>query len=158
MDLRHACQATVIANPAGSHCCLHLNVFTQMRSLKHVHSNPCASQACRRFSSKARWLSSVLESLLGTPWQQDTALSTLAEALSCTNNLCFTFSKHCTCCSHSEGDTARVVKLLHESAPSLPGYARKAVIDLVQSKPQFYPMPSWTHLSQLHGPKVLLQI
>ncbi len=48
--------------------------------------------------------------------------------------------------------------MLHESAPSLPGYARKAVIDLVQSKPQFYPMPSWTHLSQLHGPKVLLQI
>ncbi len=57
-----------------------------------------------------------------------------------------------------QADTARVVKLLNESAPSLPGYARKAVIDLVQSKPQFYPMPSWTHLSQLHGPKVCLQV
>lgn len=55
-----------------------------------------------------------------------------------------------------QGDTARHVKLLNESAPSLPGYARKAVIDLVQSKPQFYPMPSWTHLSQLHGPKTVL--
>ncbi len=57
-----------------------------------------------------------------------------------------------------QGDTARLVKLLNESAPSLPGYARSAVIDLVQSKPQFYPMPSWTYLSQLHGPKVWLQV
>ena len=44
--------------------------------------------------------------------------------------------------------------MLNESAPSLPVYARKAVMELVQSRPHFYPMPSWTHLSQLHGPKV----
>lgn len=44
--------------------------------------------------------------------------------------------------------------MLSGSCPALPGYARKAVLELVHSKPHFYPMPSWTHLSQLHGPKV----
>ena len=38
----------------------------------------------------------------------------------------------------------------------MPGYVRKAVMELVHSKPSFYPMPSWTHLSQLHGPKVAI--
>ena len=44
--------------------------------------------------------------------------------------------------------------MLQSGGPSLPDYARKAVIELAQSKPDFYPMPSWTHLSQLHGPRV----
>ena len=53
-----------------------------------------------------------------------------------------------------QGDTGQVVQMLNESAPSLPAYARKAVMELVHSRPEFYPMPSWTHLSQLHGPRV----
>ena len=53
-----------------------------------------------------------------------------------------------------QGDTDKVVQMLNESAPSLPAYARKAVMELVHSRPEFYPMPSWTHLSQLHGPRV----
>lgn len=55
-----------------------------------------------------------------------------------------------------KGDTEGVVKMLEASAPALPHYARQAVLELAQSKPSFYPMPSWTHLSQLHGPKTVL--
>lgn len=40
------------------------------------------------------------------------------------------------------------------SAPKLPQNARQAIEQLVKSRPQFYPIPSWTYLSQLHGPKV----
>lgn len=55
-----------------------------------------------------------------------------------------------------QGKIDKVITLLEGSAPSMPDYMRKAVIELVRSKPQFYPMPSWTHLSQLHGPKTVL--
>ena len=53
-----------------------------------------------------------------------------------------------------QGKIDDTVELLTTSAPSMPDYIRTAVIDLVKSQPEFYPMPSWTHLSQLHGPKV----
>ena len=53
-----------------------------------------------------------------------------------------------------QGDTDKVVQMLEGSAPTMPDCARKAVMELVHSRPEFYPMPSWTHLSQLHGPKV----
>lgn len=55
-------------------------------------------------------------------------------------------------CRQGQADT--VVTSLTDGCPSLPDYARKGVLDLVYSRPDFYPMPSWTHLSQLHGPKV----
>ncbi|KAA6416580.1 MAG: hypothetical protein FRX49_13453 [Trebouxia sp. A1-2] len=51
------------------------------------------------------------------------------------------------------GQAASFLALLDKSAPKLPGFVRTSVKDLVRSKPEFYPMPSWTHLSQLHGPK-----
>ena len=54
---------------------------------------------------------------------------------------------------YRKGDTEGVLKMLEASAPALPHYARQAVLKLAQSKPSFYPMPSWTHLSQLHGPE-----
>ena len=53
-----------------------------------------------------------------------------------------------------QGDTDKVVQMPEGSAPTMPDCARKAVMELVHSRPEFYPMPSWTHLSQLHGPKV----
>ncbi|KAL0030596.1 hypothetical protein WJX79_007832 [Trebouxia sp. C0005] len=55
-----------------------------------------------------------------------------------------------------QGRTDKIVAVLQSGGPSLPDYARKAVIELAQSKPDFYPMPSWTHLSQLHGPRTVL--
>ncbi|KAL0027346.1 hypothetical protein WJX79_002794 [Trebouxia sp. C0005] len=54
------------------------------------------------------------------------------------------------------GQAASFLALLDKSAPKLPGFVRTSVKDLVRSKPEFYPMPSWTHLSQLHGPKTVL--
>ncbi|DBA98548.1 TPA: hypothetical protein ACH3X1_014351 [Trebouxia sp. C0004] len=53
-----------------------------------------------------------------------------------------------------QGRIDNIIAMLQSSGRSLPDYARKAVIELVKSKPDFYPMPSWTYLSQLHGPRV----
>ena len=58
------------------------------------------------------------------------------------------------CAACRVGQAASFLALLDKSAPKLPGFVRTSVKDLVRSKPEFYPMPSWTHLSQLHGPKV----
>ena len=63
----------------------------------------------------------------------------------------FDTTLHDTC---REGQTDKTVAMLNASCPSLPDYVRKAVMELACSKPHFYPMPSWTYLSQLHGPKV----
>ncbi|DBB18334.1 TPA: hypothetical protein ACH3X3_003283 [Trebouxia sp. C0006] len=52
------------------------------------------------------------------------------------------------------GQPASFLALLEKSAPKLAGFVRESVKNLVRSKPEFYPMPGWTHLSQLHGPKV----
>ena len=43
--------------------------------------------------------------------------------------------------------------MIKSSAPKLPEYGRAAIVDMLQSKPEFFPMPGWTHLTQFHGPK-----
>jgi hypothetical protein len=58
------------------------------------------------------------------------------------------------CAACRIGQPASFLALLEKSGPKLPGFVRESVKNLVRSKPEFYPMPSWTHLSQLHGPKV----
>ncbi|KAL3130529.1 hypothetical protein ABBQ38_008341 [Trebouxia sp. C0009 RCD-2024] len=55
-----------------------------------------------------------------------------------------------------QGQTEETVAMLNASCPALPDYVRKAVMELACSKPCFYPMPSWTYLSQFHGPKTVL--
>ena len=58
------------------------------------------------------------------------------------------------CAACRVGQPASFLALLEKSAPKLAGFVRESVKNLVRSKPEFYPMPGWTHLSQLHGPKV----
>lgn len=53
-----------------------------------------------------------------------------------------------------DGSADAFLSYFAKSAPNLPENARQAVVQMVQSCPQFYPIPSWTHLSQLHGPRV----
>ena len=43
---------------------------------------------------------------------------------------------------------------LANSLPALPQCAKKAVADLVESRPHFHPLSGWTHVKQLHGHKV----
>ena len=49
-----------------------------------------------------------------------------------------------------------MLRYVHEALPKLPDCARTGLRTLIESKPSFYPVPSWTYLSQLHGPKVKL--
>ncbi len=49
----------------------------------------------------------------------------------------------------------QLLTLFEKVAPNLPSCARTASIDLVRHKANFHPVPSWTYLSQMHGPKVL---
>lgn len=52
------------------------------------------------------------------------------------------------------GNTQWLHEYLQHSLPALPQWAKKAVADLVKSKPDFFPISGWTHVSQLHGAKV----
>ena len=54
----------------------------------------------------------------------------------------------------SAGDSEDFLSMLQTSAPHLPEDARKAAVRLIKSRPEFYPLPHWNWLSQLHGPKV----
>ena len=97
--------------------------------------------------SKGNWFrfQKLCRSILIAPsigWYVAIALQT---RLVCPSHVCFACRR---------GRTDEVIAVLQSDGPSLPDYARKAVIELAQSKPDFYPMPSWTHLSQLHGPRV----
>ena len=49
----------------------------------------------------------------------------------------------------------QLLTLFENVAPNLPSCARTASTDLVRHKANFRPVPSWTYLSQMHGPKVL---
>lgn len=54
------------------------------------------------------------------------------------------------------GNTQWLHEYLQHSLPALPQWAKKAVAGLVDTKPDFYPVSGWTHVSQLHGSKVVL--
>lgn len=56
------------------------------------------------------------------------------------------------CCR--AGNTQWVHEYLANSLPALPQCAKKAVADLVESRPDFHPLSGWTHVKQLHGHKV----
>lgn len=57
---------------------------------------------------------------------------------------------------HRAGKTQWLHTYLNSSLPALPQWAKQAVAGLAESKPDFYPVSGWTHVSQLHGPKVCL--
>ena len=52
------------------------------------------------------------------------------------------------------GKTQWVHDYLASSLPALPQCGKKAVADLVESRPDFHPLSGWTHVQQLHGHKV----
>ena len=52
----------------------------------------------------------------------------------------------------------QLLTLFENVAPNLPSCARTASVDLVRHKANFYPVPSWTYMSQMHGPKVLTML
>lgn len=57
------------------------------------------------------------------------------------------------CCCRA-GKTQWVHDYLASSLPALPQCGKKAVADLVESRPAFHPLSGWTHVQQLHGHKV----
>ncbi|DBA80226.1 hypothetical protein WJX79_006530 [Trebouxia sp. C0005] len=54
------------------------------------------------------------------------------------------------------GDTEWLHERVKKGLPRLPARAKNAILEFMQSRPDFYPISSWTHVSQLHGPKVVL--
>ncbi len=52
------------------------------------------------------------------------------------------------------GDTEWLHERVKKGLPRLPARAQAAILEFVDSRPDFYPLSSWTHVSQLHGPKV----
>lgn len=57
-------------------------------------------------------------------------------------------------CGCRAGKTQWVHDYLASSLPALPQCGKKAVADLVDSRPDFHPLSGWTHVQQLHGHKV----
>lgn len=59
--------------------------------------------------------------------------------------------------THTAGDTEWLHERVKKGLPRLPARAKAAILDFVESRPDFYPVSSWTPVSQLHaGPKVVL--
>jgi len=54
------------------------------------------------------------------------------------------------------GKTQWLHDYLGNNLSKLPQWAKKAVADVAESKPDFRPVSGWTQVSQLHGPKVCL--
>ena len=68
--------------------------------------------------------------------------------------------KPARCClwRYSDGNTQWVHDYLANSLPALPQCGKKAVADMVESRPDFHPLSGWTHVQQLHSHKVVAQV
>lgn len=54
------------------------------------------------------------------------------------------------------GDPKWIQDRLESGLPSLPQPGKEAILELATSNPQWHPLSSWTHVSQLHGPNTVL--
>ena len=57
-------------------------------------------------------------------------------------------------CLCRKGRAQKLSRSIEGGIPALPGLARQAALDLIQSHPSFHPIPSWMYLSQMHAHKV----
>ena len=56
--------------------------------------------------------------------------------------------------AHRKGNLESMQGHLAQGLPALPQSAKKALGELLQSRPSFHPTSAWTRVSQFHGPQV----